>query len=65
LVAPAVVIFARPHPAGILAGRRAVGAGALLLLTAQKVPAQLGREPGILVSAADGTVMGRPGQRAA
>ena len=64
-VAPAVVFFVRPSLADILAGRRTIGAGALLLLATQQVPAQFGREPGILVRATDGTVMGRSGRRAA
>jgi hypothetical protein len=44
-----------------LAGGRVVGASPLLLLAAQEVPAQLGGEPGILVGAANDTVMAGAG----
>jgi len=44
-----------------LAGGRVVGASPLLLLAAQEVPAQLGGEPGILVGAANDTVLAGAG----
>src|SRR5690349_19698013 len=40
-----------------LAGRRVVRASPLLLLAAQQVSAQLGREPGVLIGAANDAVM--------